>query len=50
VIAELDALLAARGVRFDELVGRAADMLHGYGEQPRTPGRWRDFVPPETVG
>jgi dihydroorotate dehydrogenase (NAD+) catalytic subunit len=49
VIAELDALLAAREGRFDALVGRAADALHGYGEQAEMPGRWRDFVPPETI-
>ncbi len=49
VIAELDALLVARRVRFAELVGRAADALGGYGEQAETPGRWRDFVPPETI-
>jgi hypothetical protein len=49
VIAELDALLASRGMRFGDLVGRAADALHGYGEQPETPGRWRDFVPAETI-
>jgi dihydroorotate dehydrogenase len=49
VVAELDAFLVARGVRFAELVGRAADALHGYAEQPQTPGRWRDFVPPETI-
>jgi len=49
VIAELDALLAARELRFTELVGRTADALHTYAEQPETPGRWRDFVPPETI-
>src|SRR5580692_1464107 len=50
VIGELDALLAARGVRFSDLVGRAADALLGYGEVPATPGRWREFVPAETIG
>ena len=50
VIAELDALLAARGVRFSELVGRAADAVLGYGEVPVVPGRWRDLVPAETIG
>jgi hypothetical protein len=49
VIAELDAFVATRGVWFAELVGRAADALGGYGEQAETPGRWRDFVPPETI-
>ena len=27
-----------------DLVGRSADALTTYGEQPETPGRWRDFV------
>ncbi|HLB99553.1 MAG TPA: dihydroorotate dehydrogenase [Acetobacteraceae bacterium] len=49
-VGELDALLAARGVRFSELVGRAADALLGYGEVPAMPGRWREFVPAETIG
>ncbi|MGH7213113.1 MAG: hypothetical protein ACREF1_16830, partial [Acetobacteraceae bacterium] len=49
-LAELDALLAARGLRFEALVGRAADALAGYGAQPEIPGRWRRFVPPETLG
>jgi dihydroorotate dehydrogenase len=49
VIGELDALLEARNLRFAELIGRAADALQGYGDQPETPGRWRDFVPAETL-
>lgn len=49
VIAELDALLAARGVTYAELVGRTADTLQGYGEQAEVPERWKDFVPPETL-
>jgi dihydroorotate dehydrogenase len=50
VIAELDGLMVERGVRFADLVGRAADALQGYGAQPVVPGRWRDFVPAETLG
>jgi len=50
VVAELDAFLAARGVRFSEVIGQAADALLGYGEVPATPGRWREFVPEETIG
>jgi dihydroorotate dehydrogenase len=49
VIAELDALLAARALAFAELIGRAADALQDYGAQPETPGRWQQFVPPETL-
>lgn len=50
MIKEVDALLAARGLRFDELIGRAADALQGYGEQVEMPDRWRAFVPAETLG
>ena len=49
-IAELDALLTARNLRFTDLIGRAADALHAYGEQPDTPDRWHDFVPNDTLG
>ena len=49
VVGELDALLAVRGLRFEEIVGRTADALKPYGEQEETPGRWRDYVPPETL-
>ncbi len=48
-IAELDAFLAERRLTFAELIGRAADALTPYGAQPETPGRWKDFVPPETL-
>ena len=50
VIAELDAYLARKGLTATELVGRAADALQTYQQQPARPGRWRDFVPPETLG
>lgn len=49
VIQELDAFLAARDLHFTDLVGRSADVLRTYAEQPETPGRWQDFVPPETL-
>jgi dihydroorotate dehydrogenase len=49
VIEELDGLLAARGIAYADLIGRAADALQGYGEQPARPGRWRDVVPHETL-
>ncbi len=48
-IAELDALLTARDLRFGSLIGRAADALAGYGVQEEMPGRWRRFVPSETL-
>jgi dihydroorotate dehydrogenase len=49
MLAELEAYLARQGLSFPDLIGRAADRLEGYGAQPVTPGRWRDFVPPETL-
>ena len=49
MLAELEAFLAARELVFGDLVGRTADVLAGYGEQPEMPGRWRDFVPVETL-
>jgi dihydroorotate dehydrogenase len=49
VLVELDSFLAQRRLTFRELIGRSADALTGYGEQPETPDRWRDFVPPETL-
>jgi dihydroorotate dehydrogenase (NAD+) catalytic subunit len=49
VIDELDLFLASRDLTFSDLIGRSADALTSYGEQPETPDRWRDFVPPETL-
>jgi dihydroorotate dehydrogenase (NAD+) catalytic subunit len=49
VIGELDSFLAQRDLTFQDLIGRSADALTTYGEQPETPKRWRDFVPPETL-
>ena len=48
-IAELETFLTERRLTFAELVGKAADALTTYGEQPETPGRWENFVPPETL-
>jgi dihydroorotate dehydrogenase len=50
IIAELDAYLARKGLTAAELIGRAADALQTYQQQKPHPGRWRDFVPPETLG
>jgi dihydroorotate dehydrogenase len=49
IISELDQFLAGRGLTFTALTGQTADRLAGYGAQPAVPGRWRDFVPPETL-
>lgn len=48
-VAEIDTFLTHRDLRFSDLVGQTADRLHGYAEQPETPGRWKQFVPPETL-
>ena len=45
IIDELDALLVERGLVFTDLIGRAADGLGSYADQPERPGRWKDFVP-----
>ena len=49
VIIELDSFLADRKLMFRELIGRTADALTGYDGQPEVVGRWRDFVPAETL-
>jgi dihydroorotate dehydrogenase len=49
VIGELDELLEQRGVAFGDLIGRAADAMQGYGEQAESAGRWKAFVPKETL-
>ena len=50
IIIELDAFLADRDLTFRDLIGRTADALTSYAQQPATPDRWRAFVPPETLG
>lgn len=49
MIAELNDLLAQRSKTWNDLVGRAADALTSYADQPERPERWRDFVPVETL-
>jgi hypothetical protein len=49
ILEELDSFLAIRGVSLGALIGRTADALGSYADQPEKPGRWRDFVPPETL-
>jgi len=44
---DLGGWLRARGLSVKEIVGRSADAMKGYAEQPARAGRWRDFVPPE---
>jgi dihydroorotate dehydrogenase (NAD+) catalytic subunit len=40
--------VSARGTSVEDLIGKAADKLGRYSDQPFQPGRWKDFVPPET--
>jgi dihydroorotate dehydrogenase (NAD+) catalytic subunit len=49
ILAELDAFLDRRDLAFADLIGRAADARRFYGELPALSGRWRSFVPPETL-
>jgi dihydroorotate dehydrogenase len=39
--------LKSRHLHVREIVGRSADAMQSYAEQPARPGRWRDFVPME---
>jgi len=45
----LDSFLARRELAFCDLIGRTADAIASYADQPETPDRWRDFVPQETL-
>ena len=49
ILSELDGLLAARSLAFAELIGRAADARQSYAAQAPLNGRWRAFVPPQTL-
>ena len=49
MVLDLEVFLEQRKMNFRDLVGRTADALASYGEQAESPGRWRDFVPPETL-
>jgi dihydroorotate dehydrogenase len=46
---ELADFVERRGVRFVDIVGKAADALQSYAQQPELPGRWKSFVPPESL-
>jgi dihydroorotate dehydrogenase len=45
-LAEFAAYLARKNVTARALVGRAADQIASYQDQPSRPGYWREFVPP----
>ena len=49
-IEELDRYLHQHGDDAAGIVGRAADALGSYTDQPADPDRWRRFVPPEARG
>ncbi len=46
---QLHEFVVTRGTSIEDMIGAAADKLASYGDQPRQPGRWRDFVPPEAL-
>ncbi|MEO7242091.1 MAG: hypothetical protein ABIW85_04210 [Variovorax sp.] len=48
-IAELERYLGKQKLNTNELVGRAADAIQLFAEQPVN-GSWRNCVPPETLG
>ncbi len=48
-IDELQSYCDARGQDAASLVGLAADRVGAYADLPAEPGRWRRFVPPETL-
>jgi dihydroorotate dehydrogenase (NAD+) catalytic subunit len=41
--------LQSRDLSAEEIIGKAADKMRRYDEQPTRPGRWRDFVPTEAL-
>jgi hypothetical protein len=47
---ELASWLEAKDLMLRDVIGRAADTLEPYGDQPSRPGHWRNFVPRETRG
>lgn len=49
MLLELDSFLQDRNLVFRDLIGRTADNLGGYADQPDLHGRWREFVPSETI-
>lgn len=44
-LAELTAFLAARGLRAEDLIGRAADQRQTFASMPLRPDNWRAYVP-----
>jgi dihydroorotate dehydrogenase len=49
-IEELDGYLKEQGVSASRIIGEAADKLTAYTDQPARPGRWKEFVDPESIG
>jgi dihydroorotate dehydrogenase len=45
--AEVLDFVTTRGLSVEDLIGKAADKLGRYSEQPLQPGRWKGFVPAE---
>jgi dihydroorotate dehydrogenase len=46
-IEQMDAYLSRRGETASEIVGRAADRVGTFRDQPSRPGWWTEFIPPE---
>jgi dihydroorotate dehydrogenase (NAD+) catalytic subunit len=46
---EVFEFLRSRDVCAQEMIGKAADKMRRYDEQPIRPGRWQQFVPVETL-
>lgn len=47
---ELSEYLREHGVSADEIVGKAADRIEQYGDQPLRPDHWKQFVPGNAKG
>jgi dihydroorotate dehydrogenase len=41
--------MRSRNLCAEEIIGKAADKMRRYDEQPARPGRWREFVPAEAL-
>jgi len=48
-LADLAGYLDTKQITAAELIGKAADRVGSFAEQPSRPGYWRGFVPPQTL-
>ena len=49
ILEELRDALTSRNMRYADLIGRAADSMQSYAEQPERPEYWQNFVPKDTL-